>query len=514
MGIHRFLARFSFILLAGLPAAYAQQYTYDEQSAYAADSGYSAAELDQMLAPVALYPDELLSQVLMAATYPLEVVQAARWSRANPGLQGDEAVQAVDGEDWDPSVKSLVAFPNILESMDQNLEWTQRLGEAFLADQDAVMASVQRLRRAAMDQGYLSSTDEMVVTRDGADIAIDPPSPEMVYVPYYDPRVVYGNWWWPANPPVYWAPWSGYRVGSYGFGWSLGVPVGVNFFFGDFDWRRHRVHVDRRPFYFHDRNHRPITVRNGEWRWDPHHRRDVPFRNPVARQEYGNARAPREVRRPQQQQAARPAAPVRRGDGAASPRTPAPAPAPAQSASPLARPSQQQGFFPQQQQPQREARPAQAPRARAAQPGAQPAPQAGVQTAPKAPAAQAPAARPPSGGVDRYFSRQQFGHPQAQPAPKPQEPQAQPLARPAPQARQPQAQPLARPAPQGAVPRPAPQAPAPRAAPQAPHPAPQAAARPAPQAPHPAPAARGEPQHGGNGHPASNENGREGPRER
>jgi hypothetical protein len=476
MGILRSLARFAFILLAGLPVAYAQQYTYEEQSAYAEDSGYSAGELDQMLAPVALYPDELLSQVLMAATYPLEVVQAARWSRANPGLQGDDAVRAVDGEDWDPSVKSLAAFPDILESMDQNLEWTQRLGEAFLANQDAVMASVQRLRRAALDQGNLSSTDEMVVTRDGTDIAIDPPSPEMVYVPYYDPRVVYGSWWWPSNPPVYWAPWPGYSVGSYGFGWSLGVPVGMNFFFGDFDWRRRRVHIDHRPFYFHDRN-RPITVRNGEWRWDPHHRRDVPFRNPVARQEYGNARTPREVRRPQQQ-AARPAAPARRGEGVAAPRTPAP------SVAPAARPAQQPGFFPQQQQrearpatPRNEgagastARPAQQPRARTPQPAAQPVP---------APAPQAPAARQPS-AADRYFSRQQFGHPQQ--------------AQPAPQAPAPRA------APQAPAPRVAPQAPAPRAAPQAP-------------APHPAPAARGEPQRGGDGRPAGNEGAREGPRER
>jgi len=351
MGILRSLTLSAFIVIAGVPVAQAQQYTVEEQSAQVADSGFSQGELDQVLAPVALYPDELLSQVLMAATYPLEVVQAARWSRANPGLQGDEAVQAVDDEDWDPSVKSLVAFPNVLESMDQNLDWTQRLGEAFLANQDAVMASVQRLRRAAMDQGNLSSTDEMVVTREGTDIAIDSPSPDTMYVPYYDPRVVYGNWGWPAYPPVYWAPWSGYYVGSYGFGWSVGIPIGVDFFFADLDWRRHRVHVDHRPFYFHDRNHRPINVRNGEWRWDPHHRRDVPIRNPVARQEFGSARVPREVHRPSQ--GTRPSVPSRQGQGAAAPRTPGLAPAPAPQGTPLARP--QQGFFPQQ--PQREAIP-------------------------------------------------------------------------------------------------------------------------------------------------------------
>src|SRR5688572_20476157 len=104
-------------------------------------------ELDQMLAPIALYPDSLLSQVLMASTYPLEVVQASRWSRANPRLKGQDAVRAVEGMDWDPSVKSLVAFPQVLTAMDQKLEWTERLGEAFLAQQSDVMDTVQNLRR-------------------------------------------------------------------------------------------------------------------------------------------------------------------------------------------------------------------------------------------------------------------------------------------------------------------------------------------------------------------------------
>ena len=110
------------------------------------------AELDQMLAPIALYPDALLSQVLMAATYPIEVVEAARWSRANPGLQGDDAVRAVQNEDWDPSVKSLVAFPQILQRMDEKLEWTRSLGDAFLAQEPQMMDQVQQLRQRAEAQ--------------------------------------------------------------------------------------------------------------------------------------------------------------------------------------------------------------------------------------------------------------------------------------------------------------------------------------------------------------------------
>ncbi len=248
------------------------------------ESLYTQAELDQMLAPIALYPDELLAQVLMAATYPLEVVQAARWSRANPQLGGEDAVRAVEDMDWDPSVKSLVAFPQVLAMMDEQLEWTERLGEAFLGDESRAADSVQRLRRAAWEAGNLRSSDEVAVTSDGGEILIAPSAPEVVYVPYYDPNVVYGTWWWPEAPPVYWAPWPGYVWVSPYFAWSIGIPVGIDFFYGGFDWRRHHVRVhDRRPFYAHpDRD-----WRSGDWRHDPDHRRGVPYRNPLLRTEYG-----------------------------------------------------------------------------------------------------------------------------------------------------------------------------------------------------------------------------------
>ena len=275
------------------PVAHAQS---DESAAappYSAEEGaYSEADLDQMLAPVALYPDELLSQILMAATYPLEVVEAARWSSANPGVVGADAVAAVDDQDWDPSVKSLVAFPDVLAMMNERLEWTERLGEAFLGQQADLMLSVQKLRRAAYDEGNLASSDEMVVTREGNDLALDSPSPERMYVPYYDPRVVYGDWWWPDAPPVYWDAWPGYYVGGYGFAWGVSIPLGINFFYGDFDWRRHHVRIhDAHPFYFHGRGHRPIVVRNNNWRHDPHHRHGVAYQNPLVRRDFGDARS-------------------------------------------------------------------------------------------------------------------------------------------------------------------------------------------------------------------------------
>ena len=163
---------------------------------------YTQAELDQMLAPIALYPDALLSQVLMASTYPIEVVEAARWMRANPGLQGDDAVRGVQDEDWDPSVKSLVAFPQILQRMDEKLEWTRSLGDAFLAQEPQMMDQVQQLRRRAQAAGSLRSDERVRVEQQGPTIVVRPASPQYVYVPYYDPLIVYGPWWWPAYRPV------------------------------------------------------------------------------------------------------------------------------------------------------------------------------------------------------------------------------------------------------------------------------------------------------------------------
>src|SRR6267142_2288464 len=149
-------------------------------------------ELDQMLAPIALYPDSMLSQIFMASTYPLEVVEAARWSRANPALTGQQAVDAVGERDWDASVKSLAAFPQVLAMMDQHLEWTARLGDVFIAQEPQVMETVQSLRQKAYAAGNLRSTEQVTVYEQGDAYAIEPARPEVVYVPYYDTRVAYG----------------------------------------------------------------------------------------------------------------------------------------------------------------------------------------------------------------------------------------------------------------------------------------------------------------------------------
>ena len=253
-------------------------------------------ELDQMLAPIALYPDSLLSQIFMASTYPLEVVEAARWSRANPDLKGEDAVAAVEQKDWDPSVKSLAAFPQILAMMDQQLEWTARLGDVFIAQEPQVMETVQSLRQKAYAAGNLRSTEQAYVYQQGEALAIAPASPEVVYVPYYDPRVAYGPWWWPEYQPVYWAPWPGYYVyPGFAFAWGVGITVGTGFFFSGCDWQRRHVTVVNVTNVIVNRSGaviRSAPVRAGQpvaWQHDPGHRRGVPYRIASLQQRFGGA---------------------------------------------------------------------------------------------------------------------------------------------------------------------------------------------------------------------------------
>lgn len=276
-------------LLAALAAAPLAVTPLTAQAQYRAPAApqfahaYTQAELDQMLAPIALYPDALLSQVLMAATYPIEVVEAARWSRANPGLRGDDAVRLVQDEDWDPSVKSLVAFPEILLRMDEKLEWTRALGDAFLAQEPQMMDQVQRLRQRAAANGNLRSDEQIRVEHEGPVIVLRPAHPEYVYVPYYDPMVVYGNWWWPDYRPVYWDPWPGYARprASHAFWWGRPSGISLNFFFGDFDWGRRHVRVARHSYYYRQPAYynRGYTGDRTRWNHDPHHRRAVDYRN-------------------------------------------------------------------------------------------------------------------------------------------------------------------------------------------------------------------------------------------
>ncbi len=261
---------------------------------------FSQEELDQMLAPIALYPDSLLAQILMASTYPLEVVQADRWTRANRNLTGDPLNDALDQKDWDPSVKALVPFPQVLSMMSQKLEWTQRLGDAFLDQQDQVMDTVQRLRAKAQAAGNLSDTEQQrVVVEDGA-IEIEPTQPEVVYVPVYDPVVVYGPWWYPAFPPFFFPLPPGVILVR-GFGFWRGVTVGTAWghAWGRWDWRHHyiNVNVDR-----HININRSIhitrgTIQTTRWQHDVSHRKGVSYRSEATRQRFGRSLKGVETRR-------------------------------------------------------------------------------------------------------------------------------------------------------------------------------------------------------------------------
>ena len=270
-----------FALLFMVSVAHAQtpEQTQPTQPAQpAVQSNFSQPELDQMLAPIALYPDALLSQMLMAATYPNDVLDAAKWSRTHPGYKGEAAVKAVAGQPWDISVKSLLPFPNVLATMSTKIDWTERLGQAFLGQQQQVMDTVQSLRQKAMAAGYLKSDNRVRVAVQEQLIVIEPVTPTAVYVPYYNPTVVYGTWWAPAYAPVYWAPWPGYVVapGYYGWAWSpVATVVTVGLLFAAFDWHHRHVYYGHSHMgYWGGHRHHYVAGRAGTTtRWTRDSRR-------------------------------------------------------------------------------------------------------------------------------------------------------------------------------------------------------------------------------------------------
>jgi Protein of unknown function (DUF3300) len=209
---------------------------------------YNQGELDAMLAPIALQPDGVISQILIASTYPDQVAEAARWSRANPHLSGDFAVRAVQNEPWDPAVKALLAFPDLLIRMDESPQWLRDLGEAFVNQEVQVMDTVQALRQRAQAAGHLSSNDQTVVYPQGEAIVVYPRT-HYVYVNYYDPYIVYGPWWWPYYRPVFWRPWA-----------PRPVFVAHGFFYTKPDWHHRHVHVVHKPVHVHQHHVVP-----GKW---------------------------------------------------------------------------------------------------------------------------------------------------------------------------------------------------------------------------------------------------------
>lgn len=249
---------------------------------------YRQEELDQMLAPIALYPDALIAHVLMAAAHPQEITAAARWMQQNPNLQGDQLQAELQNQPWDPSVKALTTVPRILAMMDENPAWTQKLGEAFLSQRQQVMDTIQDLRVKAQAAGNLETNGQQTVITDGQDIAIEPVEPRVMYVPAYNPAVAFGDWWWPDYPPMYLAPPPDIILVS-GFYWPLYV-VRRDAFWGRCDWRRRDVAINTINFNTFNQTHATAPM------WGHHfeHPGGTPFSNSV---QQGVNAADMEVRR-------------------------------------------------------------------------------------------------------------------------------------------------------------------------------------------------------------------------
>lgn len=302
---------------------------------------YTSAQIDQWVAPVALYPDNLLSQVLMASTYPSNVLQAVQWSQDNPTMQGDAAVQAVANQPWDPSVKSLVAFPALLSLMGENPQWVQDLGNAFLAQPQDVMDSVQKLRAVAQQTGTLKSSPQQKVTtttvtpppvaassattnRTSTTTVVEPApatqiikiesaDPNVVYVPTYNPNTVYGTWPNTSYPPVYLPPTPGQQFSNSfvnGLGYSLGVAT-TWALFSSIDWDHDDYHHhhdddwDHGGYHGGGNNNININVnnynhftnqhldgKNVNWQHNPSFRNNVPYPNNNIAQRFHQTNVP------------------------------------------------------------------------------------------------------------------------------------------------------------------------------------------------------------------------------
>jgi hypothetical protein len=235
----------------------------------------------------------LLSQVLMASTYPLEVVEAARFVQQNPGLKGEALDQALGTKPWDPSVLSLAAFPQVLVMMNDKLEWTQQLGDAFLANESQVMQTVQSLRGRAQAAGNLQDTPQQRIVMQDRAIIIEPAQPQVVYVPVYNPTVIYGPWWVPAYRPWYWypPPIYGYPpMGSafaVGFVWGSAWAISSNHWgWSNPNWRGGNINVNINNNYFYNRPQYQNRYQNGNWQHLPEHRKGVAYRDTNVQNRY------------------------------------------------------------------------------------------------------------------------------------------------------------------------------------------------------------------------------------
>jgi Protein of unknown function (DUF3300) len=291
----------SFVLLAavwGAPPAVAQQSPPSQQPPA---QPLSAEQLDQLVAPIALYPDNLLGQILTASTYPIETVMAARWSAANPNVKGPQLEDAMQQQSWDPAVKALTAVPQVLAMMNDKLDWTQSLGDAYLSQPDDIAAAVQRLRLKADATGNLRGSTQQRVRRvhapqpiiiDGRPepeyIVIEPIDPDVIYVPIYDPYVVYGPWAYPAYRPFFWYPPGYVAAAVIGFGTPCIVGAAL---WAHYNWESRHVDINVVNYNKFNRTNIVNNAANQTWQHDPLHRGNIPYSNAALQQRFGKAAA-------------------------------------------------------------------------------------------------------------------------------------------------------------------------------------------------------------------------------
>lgn len=248
---------------------------------------FSQQDLEQLLAPIALYPDPLLAQILMASTYPLEVVQAARWAKANPKVTGQALEDAMQQQPWDPAVKSLTSVPQVLQQMNDKLDWTQKLGDAFLAQQSDIMDTVQKLRAKAAAAGHLKSNEQQVVKTEqqgeNTIYVVESPKPEVIYVPTYNPAVVYGTWPYPAAPPyTVYPPAYVYPPGLvFATGILVGAAIWGNCNWGG-GWGNNDVNINANKY----NNFNRTNISNGKWGHNVNHRGGVAYQDRKVAQQY------------------------------------------------------------------------------------------------------------------------------------------------------------------------------------------------------------------------------------
>lgn len=259
---------------------------------------YSEAEFAQLLAPIALYPDSLLTHILIASTYPLEVIEAQRWAEKEQVNDQTDYNDLLKDKKWDPSVKALVPFDKVLNQLSIELSWTKKLGDAFLNDEEGVLDAIQKLRLKAKKSGNLENIDKMEVTYEQDNIVLVSSEPDIVYVPVYNTKVIYGSWPWYQYPPICWPYPTTYPTAYYGgVYWYKPVTIQVNYYFNAFHWyNRHLVTINPiKTRYYRSRAHIVSQGYSKRWHHKPSHRKGVAYSNKKLHKKYIGRSGPKYI---------------------------------------------------------------------------------------------------------------------------------------------------------------------------------------------------------------------------